>query len=495
MPIDLRFPSSLATIHTAPTLLVLGRREHLVPEVLKAVLPEGVTPDALTAMVGTSGTGDNGRSASTWTTEPVRKFVVGVLPDPCSRHNAPSRAWAIPGLVRAAGSSKTLAIVAIIAEPSYRNAVAAAIAGALPSFSAQSKPPSRKVDVVFIDTDGNLLDGREAEVLATCTQRAAHWVDMPPDVLNTDRFVQEARSVAAELGDVSVHVVQGEALREQGLGGLYGVGRAAERPPALVVLDYAPDGADQHVSLVGKGITYDTGGLSIKTKTGMPGMKTDMGGAAAVLSGFQALVRLQVPMAVTAILCLAENAVGSRSIRPDDILNMLSGRTVEINNTDAEGRLVLADGVAWAVRYRKPNVVIDMATLTGAQGVATGRLHAAVMSNDADLESMAVQAGRAAGQLTHPVPFAPELFGREFASQVADMKNSVKDRSNAQVSCAGQFIGNHLGSYAGHWLHVDMASPAVAAGRGTGFGAAFLVSLMERLHATPLGSPTDTLGS
>lgn len=493
MPIDLRFPSSLATIHTAPTLLIFGRRASMVPKVIGQVVPDSVEDDVLAAMVGKGGAGDHGRSSSTWTTEPVRKLVVGVLPEVCSRHNSPARAWAIPGIVRAAGSSKTLAIVAVVEDPSHRMAVAQAIAQALPTYNASSKPASRTVDVVFLGPSGDQLPGQQAAIIAEATQRAAHWVDMPPDVLNPTRFVQEARAIATALPDVSVHVVQGEALRDQGLGGLYGVGRASETPPALVVLDYAPKDAVQRVGLVGKGITYDTGGLSIKSKTGMPGMKTDMGGAAAVLAGFQALVRLQMPVAVSAVLCLAENAVGSRAIRPDDVLHMLSGRTVEVNNTDAEGRLVLADGVAWVVRYRNPNVVVDLATLTGAQGVATGRLHAAVMSNDGTLEDHAVTAGRAAGQLAHPVPYAPELYRREFTSQVADMKNSVKDRSNAQVSCVGQFIGNHLVGFGGHWLHVDMAAPAVSAGRGTGFGAAFLVALLGQLLLGPLSTPTDTL--
>ena len=220
-----------------------------------------------------------------------------------------------------------------------------------------------------------------------------------------------------------------------------------------------------------------------------------MGGAAAVLSGFEALVRLHPTLRITAILCIAENALGSRAIRPDDVLHMLSGRTVEVNNTDAEGRLVLGDGVAWAVKYRNPGVLIDMATLTGAQMVATGRLHASVMSNNEALEQQVVVSGRNSGQLAHPVPFAPELFKREFASSIADMKNSVKDRSNAQVSCAGQFIANHLGDYAGPWLHIDMAGPSVSGSRATGYGAALLLDLIPNLRLPPGNNEAGTLAT
>jgi probable aminopeptidase NPEPL1 len=360
-------------------------------------------------------------------------------------------------------------------------------------FSAASKQANRSTTVLLLGPDGCPVDATAAQIVATATRDAAQWVDMPPDVLHPERFVAEAQAVATRLHNVTVHIVQGDALREQGLGGLYGVGQASTHPPALVVLDHGPSDAGAPIVLVGKGITYDTGGLSIKGKTGMPGMKTDMGGAAAVLSGFEALVRLHPTLRITAILCIAENSVGSKAIRPDDVLHMLSGRTVEVNNTDAEGRLVLGDGVAWAVKYRNPAVLIDMATLTGAQLVATGRLHASVMSNNEALEQQAIVSGRNSGQLTHPVPFAPELFKREFASSIADMKNSVKDRSNAQVSCAGQFIANHLGDYTGPWLHIDMAGPAVSGGRGTGFGAALLLDLIQNLRLTPQSDEAGTL--
>ncbi|MCA9515361.1 MAG: leucyl aminopeptidase family protein, partial [Myxococcales bacterium] len=226
------------------------------------------------------------------------------------------------------------------------------------------------------------------------------------------------------------------------------------------------------------GIVYDTGGLSLKGKADMPGMKGDMGGAAAVLEAFRAAALLGSKARLDALLCLAENAVGPRSVRPDDVLTMYSGRRVEVNNTDAEGRLVLADGVAYAVKHLAPEVIVDLATLTGAQLIATGRKHAAIVCNDDDLEARAVAAGKASGDLVHPLPYVPEFFREEFKSRVADLKNSVKDRMNAQSSCAAQFIAEHLGDYAGKWLHVDIAGPSTAKERGTGFGVALLLDLI-----------------
>ena len=241
-----------------------------------------------------------------------------------------------------------------------------------------------------------------------------------------------------------------------------------------------PPGARRTLAWVGKGIVYDTGGLSLKGKDGMPGMKADMGGAAAVTGAFFAAVRAGYGQNLHALLCLAENAIGPQAVRPDDIIKLYSGKTVEINNTDAEGRLVLGDGVAHAVKHLQPDAIVDLATLTGAQLVATGRRHAAIVANDDGIEARAMRSGKRSGDLVHPLPYCPEFYRKEFESKVADMKNSVKDRANAQSSCAAQFIAEHLGDFDGQWLHVDLAGPASAEERGTGFGVALLVDMFLR---------------
>ena len=186
------------------------------------------------------------------------------------------------------------------------------------------------------------------------------------------------------------------------------------------------------------------------------------------------------------ILCLAENSVGPDAMRPDDVITLYSGKTIEVNNTDAEGRLVLADGVAYAVKDLGAAIVVDMATLTGAQLMATGKLHAAIVCNDEALEADAVAAGKASGDLVFPVPFAPELFRGEFQSSVADLRNSVKDRMNAQSSCAAQFIAESLPSGEPvRWLHIDMAGPVMARDRATGYGVALLTELFVEQPAWP----------
>jgi probable aminopeptidase NPEPL1 len=255
-----------------------------------------------------------------------------------------------------------------------------------------------------------------------------------------------------------------------------------------VILEYTPppnsnqdNGADSKViALVGKSIVYDTGGLALKPREGMCGMKADMGGSAGLLGGFVSAVRAGYRHKLFLILCMAENAIGPTAFRNDDILRLYSGKTVEINNSDAEGRLVLGDGVAHATKHiNNLDLVVDMATLTGAQSICTGKKHASILANRQELETQAVAAGLRSGDLCYPMVYAPELLMKEFKSKVADMKNSVKDRSNAQASCAGHFVESHLDEgYKGGWLHVDMAGPAWEGERGTGYGVGLVLSLL-----------------
>uniref|UniRef100_A0A673LQV6 Probable aminopeptidase NPEPL1 n=1 Tax=Sinocyclocheilus rhinocerous TaxID=307959 RepID=A0A673LQV6_9TELE len=312
---------------------------------------------------------------------------------------------------------------------------------------------------------------------------------------NNTAVRNEIKAVGNELG-ITPTIIRGEELKQKGFGGIYGVGKAAQHPPALAVLSHTPSGATQTIAWVGKGIVYDTGGLSIKGKTTMPGMKRDCGGAAAILGAFKATVKQGFKDNLHAVFCLAENSVGPTATRPDDIHTLYSGKTVEINNTDAEGRLVLSDGVVYASKDLSADIILDMATLTGAQGISTGKYHAAVMTNSEQWEAACVRAGRSSGDLAHPLVYCPELHFSEFTSAVADMKNSVADRENAQSSCAGLFIGSHLGfDWPGIWVHVDIASPVHAGERATGFGVAMLLALFGQASEDPLLNSVSPLGA
>lgn len=392
--------------------------------------------------------------------------------------------------------------------PDTMVATGCAAARAFPIFSRKSQSTKKhqtgpRVEISLLDcaTPETPIDQLENlhQLISSATssiREAACMGDTPADIMNPDMFVRKAENIAAELDaqglSVEMNVLRMDLLKEGGFGGIVGVGQgaaAAGREPALIHLTHTfGDGTETDApkwAIVGKGIVFDTGGLHIKSRQGMNGMKVDMLGAAACLYAFKTAVeaRAMASGRLDALLCVAENSVSAWSIRPDDILTMHSGRTVEINNTDAEGRLVLGDGVSYAGKVLESDVILTMATLTGAQGIATGKRHCAVMATSAELEAGVIASGKRSGDLAFPVLYAPELLKKELSSKVADMVNSVKDRANAQVSCAGQFIANHLPDKfvdnGREFVHCDMAAPACIDGRSTGYGVALVVDLLS----------------
>ncbi|XP_027058695.1 probable aminopeptidase NPEPL1 [Pocillopora damicornis] len=424
----------------------------------------------------------------------LNQVVIGALPNTASRHNSSASPHFLNKLVCSHLPGGDACIV-VVCERHDAFASACAISRAFPTYSRKTskaaKLLSRTVTVEFIlvgnnDSPISSEDAACMNVVADSIRLSARLVDMPCGDLHTTAFVQEITKVGEELGIVPV-VIKGEELDQKGFGGLYGVGKAAVNPPALVVLSHTPMSATRTIAWCGKGIVYDTGGLCIKAKTSMLGMKRDCGGAAGILGAFRAAVKQGFTENLHAVFCMAENAVGPDATRPDDILTLYSGKTVEVNNTDAEGRLVLGDGVAYAKKDLHADVVLDMATLTGAQGIATGRYHASLLTNKEVWEPACAAAGRASGDLVFPIPYCPELHFSEFSSALADMKNSVQNRDNAQVSCAGLFIGSHLGfDFPGSWLHIDMAAPAHMGERATGYGVALLVTLFGKASSSKL---------
>ena len=475
MPAKLNFSADLSCLDGKDHLIVVGKTARLREDDVRALLPAEVTPRVWDRMTNWDA-GDDGRVSTQWLDGAPERLSAGVIPNAISRHNAPSQPFAVHRCLNLAGRRGSSGVVVAVEDEADAYGAALAVARAHPTYSAASKSRERSVEVLFLGPNGPVSDLERAQEGAAALRAAAYLVDGPPDMVNT-RFVLERAQQLSKLPHVSITVIQGEALQQAGLGGLWAVGRAATEPPALVVLDYAPPSPKSHLAWVGKGVVYDTGGLSLKPKLGMVGMKTDMAGAAAVLCAFGAAVRLACAHRLTAVLCLAENAIGPTAIRPDDIIKLYSGRTVEINNTDAEGRLVLSDGLAWVTKHREPDELLDMATLTGAQAMATGKRHGALYCSDGGLEDRVVAAGRCSGDLVHPLPYVPEFFRKEFSSTVADMRNSVKDRSNAQASCAGQFLRNHIRGWDRPWVHVDMAAPSKSASRATGWGVGLLLTL------------------
>ncbi len=322
-----------------------------------------------------------------------------------------------------------------------------------------------------------------AAVLGSARDWARDLVNTPPNFLFPQSFADNVKKrVAASPTKVTVSVLDDKALVKGGFGGIVGVGQGSVNPPRIVTMVYAPADAKASVALVGKGITFDSGGLNIKPATGMVTMKCDMAGAAAVAATVLAAAELGLPVAVTGYLCLAENMPSGTAQRPSDVVVMRNGTSVEILDTDAEGRMVLGDGLCLASE-KNPDWVVDIATLTGAQVVALGTDIAGVMANDDTFRTRVVGAADAAGEGAWPMPLPVELRAK-LDTPTADIAHKG-DRDGGMLT-AGLFLQEFVGEGI-PWAHVDIAGPAFndkgPKGQhpkgGTGFGVGTLLTLVE----------------
>jgi leucyl aminopeptidase len=327
-----------------------------------------------------------------------------------------------------------------------------------------------------------------ATVMVEAVSLARDLVNEPAGVLTPTRLAERAVEVAERAG-LGVRVLGTDDIRAEGMGALLGVAQGSDEPPAFIELTYEPARRPAgHVVLVGKGITFDSGGLSIKTADGMTTMKTDMGGGAAVIAAMSTLQALGVRARVTAYVPAAENMPSGRAVRPGDVLRARNGTTIEVLNTDAEGRLILADALSLAVE-QQPDAIVDIATLTGAQVVALGRKVAGLMgSHDGVMDQVRAAADRA-GEPVWPLPL-PEEYRCHIDSDVADIKNMGKP-GEAGTLAAGLFLREFVGEVP--WAHLDIAGPARSDSDdgylpkgGTGFGVRTLVEFV-RAFERPAG--------
>ena len=301
-----------------------------------------------------------------------------------------------------------------------------------------------------------------AQAVVDAVRYARDLVNAPPNVLYPETFADSVTE-RAQGSAVQVEVWDPERLEQEGCGGIIGVGQGSARGPRLITLRYEPEGATQHLALVGKGITFDSGGLCIKPGASMVTMKMDMGGAAACAAATLAIAELGLPVRVTAYLCMAENMTGDLAQRPGDVVTMRGGRTVEIINTDAEGRLVMADGLALASE-QSPDAIVDVATLTGACIVALGERTIGVMGNDDELRDTVTRLANEVGDTAWSLPM-PEEIRPTLDTAVADLKHTGERSAGAMVAATflQEFVGKTgEGEDAAQipWTHLDIAGPA-----------------------------------
>ena len=356
------------------------------------------------------------------------------------------------------------------------------------------KAPTTPGEVVLLSSVARKKDVvaafEEARIVTRAVRGVRDWVNTPPGDLTPPVFADQVAAAGKELAKgrgapkLTVRVIDEKELAELGCGGILGVGAGSDAPPRLVEISYQPKGASKHLALVGKGITFDSGGLTIKPAQGMGEMKSDMAGAAAVIQATFAIAALGLPVRVTTYAPMAENMLSGSAIRPGDVLKMYGGQTVEVLNTDAEGRLVLADGLVRATE-QKPDVILDVATLTGAMVVALGDRVAGVMGSAEIVEGVR-GAAEESGEAFWPMPIPEEMNDRIHSSKIADLAQHDWTRWGGGLFAAA-FLREFTGGLP--WAHLDIAGPGFNGGSpwghvtsgGTGFAVATLVDYARSL--------------
>jgi leucyl aminopeptidase len=467
------------TVTSAPlselsdTLLVIGvTRGADGPALAIEDAPDGIAE--LLAPLGVTGAADEFRRgpALPGSGTPVAFLGLGTDPGRAALRSAAGAA----GRLAAGLSSITLALPVADAETA-EVVLEAAASGAYAYLAYRTKgdlAARQPVARVALHVPAGLDVGdaiASAGATATATHLVRDLVNEPASDLYPETFVDRVHELADGL-PVELEVLDPDALAAGGYGGILGVGGGSSRGPRLVVVRYSPEAAEQHLAIVGKGITFDSGGLSLKPPTSMPTMKYDMTGAATALAVVLDAARRGLPVRVTAWLCLAENMPSGTALRPGDVLRTWNGTTVEVTNTDAEGRLVLADGLAAAAAER-PDLLVDVATLTGAAKVAMGERTTAVMG-DTSATELVLDAAARSDESMWPMPLPPELRS-VIDSDIADLMNAKPGHTAGGMLLAGQFLRTFVGEAGGEgpgsrlgWAHLDIAGAAYNSGAGYG---------------------------
>lgn len=343
----------------------------------------------------------------------------------------------------------------------------------------KSDPKTSKIQrILFSGDDGSGLD--RASVVAEATWLARDLINEPASTLTPEVLAERAKE-NADVAGFECEVWDETELKAKGFGGLLGVAQGSANPPRFILMRYAGPGATKKVALVGKGVTFDSGGLSLKDAANMETMKTDMGGAAAVISAMTAIAKLKPTIEVLAFVPTTENMPSGTAVRPGDVLKHYGGKTTEVLNTDAEGRLILADALAYASE-QGPEAIVDVATLTGSIMVALGKRSTGLFSNDDDLTDELQRASQAAGEPVWHMPLY-DAYRKELDSEIADLKNVGSRWGGAII--AGLFLREFVGENIA-WAHLDIAGAARAESDydeqtkgGTGVAVRTLVNWVE----------------
>jgi leucyl aminopeptidase len=432
--------------------------------------------------------------------EPSRAFVIGLgagseidaerlrvagalVAKHACEHEVRSLAWVLPDGVDAKVGAGALTEGAVLA--SYRFDRYRSREGA-----GESPPAPALERLVLLSSDeqavaGAELEARAALVAAGAANRARELQDLPSNALTPAALAERAQRLAAEHDTVTVEVLDREAIAAAGLGGLVAVSQGSATEPRLIALRYRGGGGGKTLGLVGKAVTFDSGGISIKQAGGMHEMKMDMTGGAAVLEALAAIAELGLTLEIAAVVPATENMPSGGSIKPGDVITQLNGKTVEVDNTDAEGRLILADALTWCVREMGAERLVDVATLTGAVVVALGSTYAALVSNDDEWAATVAAAASESGELVWRLPLHPE-YKELMKGRIADLTNASAKRKAGTITAAS-FLEEFVDGVP--WAHLDIAGTSWDTGRTpfgkgpTGCGVRLLVRLARDLES------------
>ena len=401
------------------------------------------------------------------------RVAAAVVAQEAKRLEASSLAWVLPDSADAEATAAALVTGTILGAYSFDR-----------FRKTDADEPAGPQSLTLLAAEGVAAAAEAARIGAEAQNRARDLQSTPANFATPSFLAERAEQIAAGSEAISADILGREEIAALGMGGLIAVSQGGGEEPRLIVLRYSGGGSGPTLGLVGKGVTFDTGGISLKPGAGMHEMKYDMSGAAAVLESVAAIAELGLAIDLIAVVPSTENMPSGSAVKPGDVITQYNGLTVEVNNTDAEGRLILADALAYAVELGAERVV-DLATLTGAVVIALGSTYAAVIANDDELAAAVAAAGETSGELTWRLPLHPE-FKAMMKGTFADLSNLASKRKAGTITAAS-FLEEFVGETP--WAHVDIAGTAWDVGReytgkdASGYGVRLLVELASRLAA------------
>ncbi len=486
---ELTVDAVIVGVHSGENGLELGAGASGVDSALGGKLAE------VLAQLGATGTAGEVTKLATLGAISAPVVAAVGLGKPEKADDAETVRRAVGAAVRSLAGTAKVGVVLTADGAPLRGAAEGALLGAYDYVAFKSskaptyKEPVKTITLVVPDAADKAAKAevKRATAVAGAVLRARDWINTPPNHLRPPHFAEQAEVAATKVG-LDVEVLDDKALRKGGYGGILAVGGGSEAGPRLVRISWAPAGAMKHVALVGKGITFDTGGISIKPAQGMQEMKSDMSGAASIVAVMTAVAALKPKVRVTAYVPMAENMPSGAAYRPGDVVTMYGGKKVEVLNTDAEGRMILGDAIARACED-SPDYLFETSTLTGGQVVALGHRVSGVMGTDG-ITARVKAAGDRTGEAMWPMPL-PEEVRSGMDSAIADLSqiNSGFDRAGHMLQ-GGTFLSEFV-SEGVEWAHIDIAGPSYNSGTphghtpkgGTGVPVRTLIELIEDVAA------------